>query len=207
MKSLEQFKAIIWDFDGVILDSMPVREEGFKAIFSDFPQEQVEILLQYHRKNGGLSRYKKIRYFFEEIRKESIDESLLLKFADEFSAIMLDKLKDEELLITDSLSFIKTHYQSKRMHIASGSDGVELNELCLALGISGYFLSILGSPTPKHELVEHILVKENLKLSEVCLIGDSINDFDAAELNGISFFGYNNPDLRKLQGRYIVNFK
>ena len=32
----QDIKTILWDFDGVILDSMAVRDWGFKEIFKDF---------------------------------------------------------------------------------------------------------------------------------------------------------------------------
>ena len=31
-----QIKTIFWDFDGVILDSMPIRDYGFAKIFEEF---------------------------------------------------------------------------------------------------------------------------------------------------------------------------
>ncbi|MGH2278576.1 hypothetical protein ACRCD7_05475 [Aliarcobacter sp. ERUVET-7] len=34
-------KTIFWDFDGVILDSMPIRDFGFAKIFEEFDKELV----------------------------------------------------------------------------------------------------------------------------------------------------------------------
>ena len=65
-------KTILWDFDGVILDSMKIRDWGFKEILKKFNKEDVKSLLKYHRENGGLSRYVKIRYFFEILLLECI---------------------------------------------------------------------------------------------------------------------------------------
>ena len=70
-------KNIIFDFDGVILDSMPVREFGFRQIFSTYDAEMVETLLRYHKENGGLSRYDKIDYFYREIAKEALTRQQL----------------------------------------------------------------------------------------------------------------------------------
>ncbi len=78
------YKTILWDFDGVIMDSMPVRDKGFEIVLKNYPQEQVALLMEYHRNNGGLSRYNKFRYFFEEILKETITESEIKVFAEEF---------------------------------------------------------------------------------------------------------------------------
>ena len=61
-------RVIFWDFDGVILNSNKVRDKGFETVLSGFPKEEVDKLLKFHRQNGGLSRYVKFRYFFEEIK-------------------------------------------------------------------------------------------------------------------------------------------
>jgi len=62
--------AIFWDFDGVLINSNSIREMGFEKVLSDYPKEKVEALLQFHKANGGLSRYVKFRHFFENILGE-----------------------------------------------------------------------------------------------------------------------------------------
>ena len=39
--SPKDFKVVLWDFDGVIIDSNPVREYGFRQVLRDFPENQV----------------------------------------------------------------------------------------------------------------------------------------------------------------------
>ena len=199
-------KNILWDFDGVILDSMAVRDWGFKEIFKDFPQEQVDKLLQYHTLNGGLSRYVKIRYFYNEILGKKISELEVLEFANEFSLLMKKELINPKNLIQDSLNFIKENYKNYNFHIVSGSDQEELRFLCKELAIDHYFLSIFGSPTPKKQLVKNLLDSKEYDLNQTCLIGDSINDFEAADYNTIKFFGFNNVKLLELNENYIETF-
>lgn len=195
MIDFKKYKAILWDFDGVLMDSMPVRDEGFRRVLSDYPMDEVLRLLEYHNINGGLSRYVKFRYFFEEIRKEVIEEEQVLELASAFSKVMMELLINAELLINDSLDFVKTNYDKMPMHIVSGSDGKELNEICRRLDIAKYFKSIHGSPTPKKQLVANLLKDYNYAEKDVALIGDSINDLEAAKINEIIFFGYNNESL------------
>ncbi|HEA20198.1 MAG TPA: HAD family hydrolase [Pricia antarctica] len=190
-------KTIIWDFDGVILDSMAVRDIGFKRIFSAFDQESVAKLLEYHRENGGLSRYVKIRYFFTELLSEKITENEVREYAHQFSKIMINELTKPSYLIQESLRFIKNKYKEYNFHVASGSDQEELRYLCKELDISKYFISINGSPTPKEKLVEEILDEYKYERKYTCLIGDSINDRDAAKSNGILFLAYNNEKLNE----------
>ena len=188
---------IFWDFDGVLIDSMPVRNQGFRSVLEEFPKDQVDLLMKYHLENGGLSRYVKFRYFFEEIVGRNISEEEIVEWTSKFSNIMRKKLLSSELLIKDTIQFIRLNDTKFAMHIVSGSDENELRFLCDKLGIKDHFKSIHGSPTPKAELVKKVLTKENYDPAECVLIGDSKNDYDAAMANNIDFLGYNNPLLRK----------
>ena len=199
-------KNILWDFDGVILNSMKVRDWGFEEIFKMFDQELINEFLIFHRKNGGLSRYVKIRYFYEKILSKSISKEKIDKYAESFSVLMKMELIKSENLILDSLDYIKTNHQKYNFHIVSGSDQLELRFLCKELKIAQYFNSIHGSPTPKNQLVSNLLDTYQYDKENTCLIGDSINDYEAAEYNEISFFNYNNNEIRSL-GKEINSFK
>jgi phosphoglycolate phosphatase-like HAD superfamily hydrolase len=207
MKNITEYKVILWDFDGVIMDSMPIRSLGFKKVLQHYPAEQLAELLKFHQHNGGLSRYVKFRYFFEKIRNEPITEAQILALADQFSGIMLGLLFNKKLLINDSVNFIKHNPKNQEMHIVSGSDGTELKQICEALNLNSFFKTINGSPTPKKELVKQIISSEDYTARDFVLIGDSINDWEAAQTNGIDFCGYNNPSLKSKKGLYIDIFQ
>ncbi len=200
------YNNILFDFDGVLIDSMLIRSEGFRDIFDEYDKVDVDALLEYHNINGGLSRYHKIRYFFENILKQSISESDIQKFSNSFSEIMRERLVDNRLIINDSICFIKNNYQRMFFHIVSGSDERELRYLCDKLKISHYFRSIHGSPTYKDILVKDLLKTFGYNLSETIMIGDSVNDYTASKVNGVDFFGYNNPLLQDCSKFYINSF-
>ena len=42
----EDFKVILWDFDGVIINSNSIREAGFRSVLSEYPKAQIELLKQ-----------------------------------------------------------------------------------------------------------------------------------------------------------------
>jgi HAD superfamily hydrolase (TIGR01549 family) len=200
-------KTIFWDFDGVILESMKVRDWGFEQIFKDYDQKLIDQLLTYHRINGGLSRYVKIRYFFEELLGQSVTEERVLEYAKKFSTLMRKELTNTKNLIVDTIDFIKNNYQNYNFHIVSGSDQEELRFLNKELGIDQYFISIHGSPIAKKILVKSLLEKHDYSLANTCLIGDSINDYEAALENDISFYGFNNLSLKSIGANYISSFK
>jgi phosphoglycolate phosphatase-like HAD superfamily hydrolase len=207
MKKITEYKVILWDFDGVILDSMPIRGHGFEAILENYPAEQVAKLMEFHENNGGLSRYVKFRYFFEKIRGEKISEEQILELANQFTIIMLGLLLDEKLIIKDSVNYIKHNTKAQEMHIVSGSDGVELKQICEFHGLSDFFKTINGSPTPKNELVKQLTSRKGYTAEDFVLIGDSLNDLEAAQINGIDFCGYNNPNLQSKNALYIELFQ
>jgi phosphoglycolate phosphatase-like HAD superfamily hydrolase len=188
-------KVIFWDFDGVILNSNEVRDKGFETVLRDFPKDEVDQLLSFHRKNGGLSRYVKFRYFFEEIKGEEISEEEINDWAAKFSVIMLNSLKNKSLLIWETNNFIQKNYRNYQTHIVSGSDQTELRELCKSLEIDHFFKSIHGSPTPKNDLVKMLIDKHNYNPTNGILIGDSINDFEAAKVNNLHFQAFGNQEL------------
>lgn len=183
-------KVIFWDFDGVLMDSNAVRDAGFEQVLSEFPKEQVDQLLAFHQANGGLSRYVKFRYFFEEIRKEAITDEEILIWAERFSLIMKELLVNPELLIEETMNFVKENQRKYLMHITSGSDQNELRYLCQSMGIDHLFTSIHGSPKPKKEWVKELIEMNEYIKEECILIGDSVNDWEAALYCGIYFCPY-----------------
>lgn len=203
MKLLNSKKVIIFDFDGVILDSMKVRDLGFREIFKNYDKDKVERLIEYHRINGGLSRFHKIKYFYNNILEQNINKEKIDKYVDEFSKIMKGELTQQKYIIQDCIQFIHKKNKDYDMHIASGSEEKELQYICEQLGISNYFLSINGSPTNKNELVNNILIENNYDCRDVVIIGDSINDYEAAVKNNISFIGYNNEELKNISCDFI----
>lgn len=204
MKNLVEYKVLLWDFDGVIMDSNLIREQGFIEVLKSYPSEEVQKLIRFHRENGGLSRYVKFKFFFENILQSSLSQEELTRLTDEFSLIMKRNLTSDKLIIHDSLDFIKMYSKKIEMHIVSGSDQNELRGLCEYFNIANHFKSINGSPTHKDLLVEEIIQLGKLNRDDVCLIGDSVNDLNAASVNGINFAGYNNMQL--FDDNYITSF-
>tara|TARA_B110000003_G_scaffold182730_2_gene181811 strand:- start:3043 stop:3678 length:636 start_codon:yes stop_codon:yes gene_type:complete len=199
-------KIILWDFDGVILNSNIETEFAFRYVLQNHSKDEIEQLLDFHNMNGGLSRYVKFKYFYNNIINENLTDSKMNLLTNSFSEIRLKRLSNPKLLILDTLKFIKNNYDKYLMHIVSGSDGTELRSLCNNLEIAKYFNSIDGSPTPKNQLISELLKINNYNPDYCVLIGDSINDFQAAELNDIKFFGYNNSKIKNLGDRYLTQF-
>lgn len=198
-------EAVIFDFDGVILDSEKIKDDGFRQIFKEFDKEAVECLVAFHKDNGGLSRFVKIAYMFETILKKEITDDIIMRYADSFSRIMFSQLTNPDFLIKQSMDFIKEQSNVPK-HIASGTEQNELRSLVKSLGISEYFISVYGSPADKGDNVAKIVSEGGYSSSDVIMIGDSMQDYKAAAKNGLIFCGYNNEKLIDVSDFYITDY-
>ncbi len=199
-------KTILWDFDGVILDSMKIKGDGFKELFKEYDEKHVQLIEKYHYENGGVSRFEKIKYFFNSVLGQEISKKIIEELAFKFATIIEQKLYDKSNLIEETVNFIKKNYKKYNFHIVSGAEHNELNELCKYFELSKYFKSIDGSPTKKDILVKNVLKKYEYKKEETALIGDAMTDYNASAANEIKFYGFNNSDLKKF-GNYIDRFE
>ena len=199
---------LIFDFDGVILDSNGVKINAFREIFSeDGTKEEIDEFIDYHLESGGISRFVKIAYFYENILLKPISEAEILEKAEKFGEIVLSSFANGSAIIEDTLAFIKSVHTKVPLHIASGGLESELKQICQDLHISQYFRSIHGSPTPKVLLINEILKANGYDPKRCVMFGDSIKDYEAASMNKIKFFGYNKESLRTVGEGYLDSFK
>ena len=198
---------IFFDFDGVILDSLDIKEVGFREIFSNYQKTEIEELIKFHRKNLGKSRFIKIKFFYNKILKKKISEKKIKNYSNFFSKIMKKNLNNKSRLIKDSVWFIKKKYKKNNLYIVSGTEQKELRWLCKSLRINKYFQEIDGSPESKQHLIMNIMKKHSLLKSNSIMIGDSVNDYEAAKYNNIKFYGFNNYELCKKNYNYVSSLK
>ena len=57
-------KVAIFDFDGVIVDSVALKAESFVELFANASEQEKIKIVDYHFANGGLPRENKIKYFY-----------------------------------------------------------------------------------------------------------------------------------------------
>ncbi|QIV96494.1 HAD superfamily hydrolase (TIGR01549 family) [Allofrancisella inopinata] len=197
---------IIFDFDGVILDSVSVKTQAYRDLFKKFDKKVVDRMISYHERHGGVSRYLKVKYFFNQLLGEGISDEDVVMYANRYSELTKQELSQKKYLIRDTVDFIKRNQNKYNMHVASAADHNDLICICKELEIVGYFKSIQGSPKLKSDIIKEILLENKYQNQETVLIGDSINDYEAAEKNDITFYGYNNLSLKD-KCNYIYDFK
>ena len=197
-----KYQNIIFDFDGVLVESNEIRFNGFRKLFKSYPQDQVGRLVGYAKANGGVSRYKKIAYFFSEIRQEPISDLSIKKWADQYSNLVEQEIVEAQS-VKGSLEFLEKFVDHFDFAIVSGSDQTELRSICKKRKIDHFFKSILGSPIEKKENIAALLSDLNWQHKKSLYVGDSNNDLEAAKANNLAFLGrcsglvdWQNSDVR-----------
>ena len=60
-------RCLVFDCDGVLLDSVPAKTQAFARLARPYGQEAEKRFVQFHQSHGGVSRYEKFAWFFREI--------------------------------------------------------------------------------------------------------------------------------------------
>ncbi len=186
MIDFSNYDVFIFDCDGVILDSNKLKSEAFEHALTLEDKSDVEMLIQYHKDNGGISRYEKFDYFYTEICP-SLHKELKVKQALESFAQKVSKDMLRVDLIPGILDFLKRlSVLNKKIFVNSGSDETELNDIFKARNLASHFEKIFGSPNNKIQNIERISYFN--KISERAIFfGDSISDHNAAKEFGMEF--------------------
>ena len=80
-----EVKNIIFDFDGVILNSHKTKTEAFEKVFSKYGKSIGKKAKNYHLKNAGKSRYLKFKYILNYLLKYKSSKKIIEDLDREFS--------------------------------------------------------------------------------------------------------------------------
>ena len=191
-KMINNYNTLVFDCDGVILNSNKVKTDAFYKAALAYGEEAAQALVEYHVENGGISRYKKFAYFLEKILPTfaanrtgpSLDE-LLSHYAD---AVLQGLLSCE---VAEGLEELRLKTSDANWLIVSGGDQAELRKVFYERGLDKYFDGgIFGSPDNKIDILKRELENGNIKKTAL-FIGDSKYDYQAASKAGLGFLFIN----------------
>ncbi len=99
MRSLAEYKTLVFDCDGVVLNSNQLKIQAYFDVAIKFGanETQAQALVNHHVKLGGISRYPKFEYFLREIMQQIVTEQALQALLDSFTAEVKRLLTDCEI--------------------------------------------------------------------------------------------------------------
>lgn len=176
--SMDKYKTIIMDCDGVILDSNYIKSKSFYQVAVPFGEDNANKLVSINKEYGGVSRYVKINMFVNDILQMK-DEKLEKELIQQFGDICVEELM--KCNFTPGLIDFLESNKYKDIFVVSGGSQNELREIFVNRGLSDYFDGIYGSPETKKNLVE--MLRDDILIDSPCVfIGDSRMDYDIAKI-------------------------
>jgi len=180
--------AIIFDFDGVLVDSVPVKTESFPALYESYGAEIQRQVVEYHLQHKGISREKKFLYYQQKLVAGKTDDDTLGFLAQRFAELVKTRVIACSQ-ICGSEAVLQRFNNVVPMYVASGTPETELREIISARGMELYFRGVYGSPASKAAIVANIIEAGNFDARRCVMVGDAIADFNAAFENKTRFVG------------------
>ncbi|MBI3315837.1 MAG: HAD family hydrolase [Candidatus Omnitrophica bacterium] len=203
-----KYDALVFDFDGVLVESEAIKTQALMKLFVDRGRDLVQKIVDYHARNFGISRLVKFRYFHEVLFKETYTPEIEKDLAERFSRLVEEKVIDAPW-IAGAREFLETHHHSLPLFIASGTPEGELLRIILKRNMRHYFRSVHGSPPTKANILRKIIGDNGFSPDRVLMVGDSEADYAGASEAKVDFLACSNgstglpgpvlPDLKRLE--------
>lgn len=184
-KTIESYKTIVFDCDGVILNSNELKTEAFGDVARQFSNKAAEELVEFHVNNGGISRNVKFKFLVEELLGLSDRNDLVNQLCTEYGDLIEEKLLECE--IASEIYKLKDSTPGSTWFVVSGGNQEQLRRVFNARGIADLFDGgIFGSPSSKDEIL-HTLTSNKAISNPAIFLGDSKYDFAASKNAGLDF--------------------
>ena len=177
--SLQGCPSIIFDCDGVILQSNKLKSDAFGEVLVQYDPKIVAAFVAWHKKTGGVSRFEKFANFFRDRLAVENWQALTDAACVDFGKIVFEGLCRCPFVpgFDAYLAWLQT--QNIPLAVNTGGAEDEVREVFRTREVLGDFTTVLGSPTTKFENM--------IKLREMGLLrpgaiyfGDSKLDFELA---------------------------
>lgn len=192
---------LILDFDGVVVESLPLKTTAFRKIFSFAPPKHLDEIIAFHLDNGGMSRYDKFRYIYENILHEELTPKQEERLASEYVSLIIDAMLTVPY-VRGAEDLLKDCSRRLPLYIVSATPEGEMQEIARRRDLTKYFVRIYGSPKTKAECIREILAESGAAPEEALFVGDAPNDWQAAYETGVRFVARIPPgDPNRFLGR------
>lgn len=182
--SLLNYDAVIFDCDGVILDSNSLKTGVFRQVLeaNGYPPDEVDAFSTHQQNNFGTSRYRLFETLLEGRfgpKREVTLERLLEDFSLGCKAGYVLQPETPGLIAA-----LDRAAEVAALYVVSGSDEVELRDVLALRGLAPRFADVFGSPANKVENIAR--VRAHLHASggpadpRLLFVGDAEADMNAA---------------------------
>lgn len=190
---MERIKAIVFDWDGTLIDSMNIKVNNAAVIFAQKYSLNPDLVAQSYRRYSGVSR----RELFNLIAREHLGRDLrnieYQAISSQFSKKNCEILENKQFFSSKNKEVLaQLHKMDLLLFISSSCLREEIERLAGFYGIDCYFSEILGSYDKFKKGIAHlsyIKQKYGLKSREIMVVGDEKADIRLAGRVGVVCVG------------------
>lgn len=188
---------IIFDFDGVLVESIDAKTRAFANLFENEGREIVRQVVDYHLENGGLSRYEKFRYAYEHILRRPLPEKRLRELGRQFSELSMSDVVMAPW-VRGAREFLEEFHDAVDLCVATGTPHEEILQIVAQRKMEHFFRDVIGTPPGKEEIIRGLVQSACCDRDEIAMVGDSPQDLAGAVAAGIRFIGRVHPSSTSL---------
>lgn len=171
-------RAIVFDFDGTIVESVRTKTEAFRTLFAAYP-DQVDRIVALHLEHGGRSRYEKFAMIYRDILAREPRDGEFQELGQRFETLV-----GEEVVacpfVPGAKAFLDDYSRRLPLIIISGTPELELQSIVERRGLMPAFEEVHGSPPGKEEILTQLIKRRGWAASDVLFVGDAMSDWLAA---------------------------
>ena len=198
-----KYKAIIFDFDGVLVDSVHIKALAFAKLYESHGDDVVNKVVQFHEKNGGVTRDQKFKHYHKNYLGKTLSDGELDELCQHFSCIVEDEVTKAPW-INGAKSFLEKNYKKFKLFIASATPQDELIRIVKNRSMNSFFHNIYCAPKSKIQNIAKIISENNYDRTEIIMIGDAVSDYQGAIANGIDFIGIGEDERLFPQSKVVL---
>lgn len=206
--SICDYDLVIWDFDGVIKESVEIKSRAYPSLFLESDDILKKRISAHHEENPGMSRFDKIPLYMEWSGLTP-DEDTLAMYLAKFASLV-----EHAVVNSPWVPGIERVIESKSLAqvwaLITATPEDEIERILTQLGIRWQFDYVHGAPLAKTVAVEQVIADSAVSPSNAIFFGDSHSDFSAAQSSGIEFClrrtEFNRNHYEKFQGFKIEDF-
>ncbi len=195
---LDRYKALIYDFDGVLVDSNLMKQRSFFEIWGEAGRKyEAEIS---RIVSEPADRYSCVERIYEHLSGYFPLEGDIESYVDKYTSLVETRILSCGLK-PDAARFLDMN-TAKLQLINSATPEGPLIRIIEAMGLWGVIDEARGLPASKPAIMAYYARKYALSTDEMLFFGDGEGDFTAAHASGVAFIGVDSPGgtLRSVKG-------
>ena len=181
-------RALALDFDGVVVESVELKNRAFGELFRESHPGKVDAVVAFQIEHMGLSRFEKFPRIYAEVLGEPFPEDESERLDAALTALVYDGVATCPF-VPGARKLIERRSAELPVFVASATPQEEVRSLVEARGLAPYVTAAYGSPARKADSLRRVVSEVGCAPQELLFVGDTVSDQRAAREAGVVFVG------------------